>query len=645
MLYLEAIKFNHIHGSYDTDAFNIRKNLNEMLPSPEWEQGMNEEMSVAAYAINEISVDPARPVTIRANFRRTDPSVDTVEIRAIGKSPDFDNLLGTIYSTVTFGSNDETGFVSLKLQNPRLRDAGVGIFTVVWLWQFRLPSADQWMSFGTTRHKVYCVLSTPTLPWRLLPLSENNHQIPWSEALEWACRWARGARTLTEAAAEVTRAVYELGPSVMEYDYRHGDSNYSKTGFDLAAFMALLSGEPYSNGRFVNCSDCATFVSTFANLLGCDLSQQQMGYQFAVNPVILIGQYTLQLPNGNKSWDYHEVAWTGACGPDDNVFDGCLQVNANINVAGSPPKPLLPINRRFGTPGSGDYLDLLAPNTPEGRPMCQPQQWTRRHRKFMHQHHNHMLVSDKLLNRLKDAHHYDEWENSNTLDTNLFVWQFVSSDVQILGWKPRKLQRIEVRNTVGALQSIWDDVTGNQGESVLNAEIYECSSRREAQHFLLERMAQMQLSGKLARIKEPPAGDVAFVAPSDDMILFARANLALLISNVGQNTVPVLRIASAFDEQFRSMPATLVSKYATLGIQTFALAAPARLEAALPLTIDIPNPQQEHLWFKFFSGTGEVELINGIPHYKPSREGTNEVKVFAINSAGNASTEKLQFFI
>jgi len=464
------------------------------------------------------------------------------------------------------------------------------------------------------------------------------------EALYWAGRWAEGATTLEQAAERVTRGVYSLGPSVMQYDCRHGDSHYSKTGFDCTAFLELLSGTPDSNGRLVNCSDCATFVSTFANLLGCNLSQSQIGYTFDVNPVILIGRQGLKLPCGLRGWLYHEVAWTGGCGPDDRVFDSCLQLNADINLPGSPPQPIQPLNLRFGNPGDGDYVDLLAPDTPKGRPDCQPQPDTRRHRKFMHpQSLNQMVTADRLLTHLKNLHLYDEWQNSNTLDTNLFVWQFLASDVQIPGLKSRKIQRIEVRDTVRAVHSIWAP-TGGEKHVLFNVEIYECSSRREAQHLLLERIAQMQFADTLTRREQSEIGDVAFVTPADDMILFARANLALLISHIGHEEAPVSKIASGFDAQFVSRPSAPAKEVAAPEIQTVELAAPFRLEAAL-LSTAIPNPQNENLWFKFFSEAGEIQMVDGIPHYKPEREGMHEITIFAINSAGNAATTSLQFFI
>ena len=51
---------------------------------------------------------------------------------------------------------------------------------------------------------------------------------------------------------------------------RRGSSHYSLPDFDGTAFRDRLRGG-IGNGVYVNCSDCATIVASFANALGCEL--------------------------------------------------------------------------------------------------------------------------------------------------------------------------------------------------------------------------------------------------------------------------------------------------------------------------------------------------------------------------------------
>ena len=70
-----------------------------------------------------------------------------------------------------------------------------------------------------------------------------------------------------EAAEKITRAVYnDLGPSVIEYDCPGGGrGRYSLGSFDCTAFVERLNGG-IGNGRYVNCSDCATITSRHSQM-------------------------------------------------------------------------------------------------------------------------------------------------------------------------------------------------------------------------------------------------------------------------------------------------------------------------------------------------------------------------------------------
>ncbi|HEX4543158.1 MAG TPA: hypothetical protein VH114_08320 [Candidatus Acidoferrum sp.] len=143
--------------------------------------------------------------------------------------------------------------------------------------------------------------------------------------------------------------------------------------------MDLLHGG-IGNGIYVNCSDCATFVSTFANSLGCDLWQSQMGYFFDQNAILAIGSSVWQTACGWGGFSYHEVAWEGACTVNEDVYDACLQVNGNSDPTVPPYIPLPPQDLRFGNPGDLLYRDRLTTPGPGGRPKCNPQPGTRQRR-------------------------------------------------------------------------------------------------------------------------------------------------------------------------------------------------------------------------------------------------------------------------
>jgi hypothetical protein len=399
-LYLEAIQFNHDSSAASSDALNLRRNATQFVTVPEWRRGISStpEDSPAAYAIQETQ---GHTLTIKAQFRSTDPEIQTVYIRAIDPKvnpPDrggclgwlirllylllhalFGNVLGEVKARkITFPAGGVTQFETFQLHRVRLWGAGIGVRTTIWQWQYRLSKKGKWKNLTITRHRIYSVLAVPTAPWQQTPYNSANLQLPWTEVLDYACSWAFLKTSRDAAAARVTQAVYDLGPSIVVYDCPGGgSSHYALGSFNCTAFLERLSGG-IGNGQYVNCTDCATIVSTFANILGCDLWQSRMGWGFDLNPLLAIGSAIWQTACGWGGFSYHEVAWKNACTASDEVFDACLQVDSDADPTGPPHTGLLPTNMVFGAPGDGLYRSRLCP--PSGQPACAPQPATRTRR-------------------------------------------------------------------------------------------------------------------------------------------------------------------------------------------------------------------------------------------------------------------------
>ncbi len=377
---LLAIEFNHDPTSATTDALTIRRNATTFVTVPEWQRGVsvNPEDSPAAYALAQVR---GHAVTIKAQFRATTP-LTSVQIRALDADVQppgpsgclgwilqllyallralFGNVLGEPGARlVTFGAGGVSGFEEFTLQHTRLDKAPVGVYTTRWRWQYR-KKGGPWKDFDTSAHRVYLVLDTPSGPWQQTPYDAANTQLPWTDVLDYACAWARLATSADDAAAKITASVYDLGPGTVTYDCPGGGgSRYSAGVFNCTAFIERLRGGA-GNGQFVNCSDCATFVSSFANAVGCNLVQGVMGYSFQLNELLAIGSNVWQTACGWGSFWYHEVAWdtVGAAG---NVWDACLQVDGDADPKTAPHTPLLPVKLRFGNPGDLLYRDRLSP--------------------------------------------------------------------------------------------------------------------------------------------------------------------------------------------------------------------------------------------------------------------------------------------
>jgi hypothetical protein len=426
---LNAVQFNHNPASSKDSALNIRRNASAFLPVPEWRQGVSVEPedSVAAYSIEDTA---GQTITIKASFSRTDPVLKSAEICAVPAAatpyPDwwpqflvqqylatpafyfpyslyalYANYSQYLFETLTapvsrvlgevlpkkveFGQNGQTPLETFELRNPQLANVGVGIHTMSWIWHYRRGTGDFWQRFAESNHRIYVLLRTPTDPWKQAPFRTSNTQLPWTDVMDYACQWAAGALDIRDAAARVTRNVNDLGGAVIQYDCPGGGNCHYATpvgvGFDCTSFLELLRGG-FGNDRYVNCTDCATIVSTFANAIGCDLWQSRMGTLippqiifFGVNPIVSIGSDDFGLPCRWPGFTYHEVAWTGDCTANDDVYDACCVVNSTANPQRPPRIPLLPAGLRFGESGDGQYRDRLS--APAARGVCEPRPNTR----------------------------------------------------------------------------------------------------------------------------------------------------------------------------------------------------------------------------------------------------------------------------
>lgn len=295
-------------------------------------------------------------------------------------------LLGTIAPTpVTIGPDGDSGAVFLRLNGSTLRGAPVGIHEIAWRWQYRTADAPQWHDFDTSYHRIHTTLDLPVAPWLQRPAEVWNSALPWSKALDYACTWAAGARTKGEIATLVCAAVHQMGGGNIEYGCPIGAREmYANTPlgiFDLTALIERIEGG-MGNGQYVNCTDCACAVSTFANLLGAELWQGRMGEYvpaFMLRDSQMIGHSSWSSPcNLGLGFMFHEVGWNGNCEEYDEVYDASVVVDGNLSPFPHPPYPILPAGLQFGTAWQTFYRRMLA--APQSLYVCHPLPEERRRR-------------------------------------------------------------------------------------------------------------------------------------------------------------------------------------------------------------------------------------------------------------------------
>jgi hypothetical protein len=375
-LKLVAISFNHDTTSLNADAMNIRKNFTETVSIPEWTVGETLAAdSPCAYAIKETQ---GQKITIKAKFTISPLSATKAEIRADGGG-----VLGALDTQVVNFANGVSvpEFVSFELKHHAIGKDGIKVEDIKWEWKYRCCGGSIWEPLQTTRHRVYIVLEEPKLPWKQQPFPDTQN--PWSEALDYACVWANGKQNRDDAATSITdRINANLG---LVYDNAAGASHYTSgfvAIFELTQFLSYLTNGT-GLGNIVNCTDCATFTTTFSNLVGCDLHASKMGSFFDLTPFLGIGAAVFGCPGFGCGFSFHEVAWKGGHDNPDPLFDACLRVDGDTNPWAAPNTALLPANIVFSTnPGAPlplavpfnaqSYKERLCTNDAGGIGSCSP---------------------------------------------------------------------------------------------------------------------------------------------------------------------------------------------------------------------------------------------------------------------------------
>ena len=554
---LQGVLFNH--SSLTRANYCLPLRLNEDLPLalPEWVSGMSKP-SFAAYIRNML---PATALVF-ARFALDRSANASVEVQAIAadlalpgrnQGTSLPNLPPTPISFL----NGASGWCAFPLDIASIGRGGVSRSVTQWTWQIRSHQNEPWISFDQSVHTTYLVLSTPTAPW-------NAVNLPWLEVLDVACEWAAGSQSTSDAASRITEAVYKLGETLLKYDAAVGAPHYTVLGiprFLCNALLERLRGGPGA-GPLVNCSDCATIVSTFANILGADLWQSKMGFvagEFRLNPILAIGSREWSRVNG--AFGFHEVAWSGACTERDSVFDACLKTDADRDPTSAPQSPSLPMNQIFGAVGEpGAYRDQLA--APADRALCAPYPPFRIRRPLAG---TIVPTGPVLLGEALRAVslRVAKLDMEEPLDrTNYFFVQFRLAGDEFAEWAlaglkefltPQPPPFISASKLPGAQVAFESKVTlswwrsSKKPEAIIRVDIYDTPSVADARKAFLRIVADLELP-LLEPWDSDQIGDLALRAANRALVILVRGNLVHVIRSAGTELVDVTTQAQRLDK-------------------------------------------------------------------------------------------------
>ena len=237
--------------------------------------------------------------------------------------------------------------------------------TLNFKWYRKTQNGSEWTLSNNITVPLYNFPLKPTSPWSKIKGEKNN---PWTAVLDllwdksinnpknYEIRYQTMPNQISKAITYIVNS--KLG---LVYDTDGGGRTQFGSGtYDLTDFLKCLNGTSttnlYRNKRVINCTDCARAVTTFANLLGCNLFNVVFGYTvgFRCNKVMTLGADIWDYPfsDGTEGWfGYHEISMVETYAYTSNIYDACLKVNTNVIKNGQDisRSSLLPTKTRFSS--------------------------------------------------------------------------------------------------------------------------------------------------------------------------------------------------------------------------------------------------------------------------------------------------------
>ncbi len=244
-------------------------------------------------------------------------------------------------------------------------DAGVasavGKVSLVLRSQFEYQDGAEWLpvrGHEESTHTVYALLGESTV---MTGRGDEEPYMAWVAVADAVAAKVAGSSAVeNDVLGDVVHLIFE--DEGLRYDTAAGASFYTQyPGWDFSgASLDLVAYMDRDNGSVVNCSDCASLVSVYANMVGCDIRYNIIGYNFPLSYIRAIGgdafsndPFRTGAPGG---FSYHAVTSPDGAG---TVFDATLALDADDDPDSAP------FEERIVDGVDGDfYLDHLSPGNP-----------------------------------------------------------------------------------------------------------------------------------------------------------------------------------------------------------------------------------------------------------------------------------------
>ncbi len=219
---------------------------------------------------------------------------------------------------------------------------------------------------------------------------------------------------------------------------------------------------------------------------------------------------------------------------------------------------------------------------------------------------------------------------------SFFAYPFALGADDVEGHAPLYLDRFVRGDGRLVAESTWRR-SGGAPDELLSIVVFACDSRPDARDALLEVLGRVQAVSLLRRVDT--TGELAVEAPDASLTAFVRGNLAMVVRSAGHVQVDAASVARAFDRRLvrrdppsgqpgggvRVLPGTSTTQGQRI---------PLRFE-------DEDDPQSRPLYHKFYSTTGDFQVVNQVVHFTP-RGHPASADIVAVGPGGTLARGKLE---
>jgi len=147
-----------------------------------------------------------------------------------------------------------------------------------------------------------------------------------------------------------------------------------------------------------------------------------------------------------------------------------------------------------------------------------------------------------LIELLRRRYDFASWSGKAQM-TGTLIREANLVPTGIPGWERVRSRRNDTV-TPPRGESFWRPAGGNQDETLVRVDVFQLTSVEAAREYLLEALGEFQ-ADTFGRRTDLGPGEVAF--GFDTALLFARANLVVLVRNAGRQVIAVTPVAQAVD--------------------------------------------------------------------------------------------------